>query len=83
MIFRELEKSPLIKQVDKHKVDEHRRRLTHLNRAPGESVESYITRAALYRAQLEGLDSSLAMGEAFYVGHLLDHAHLIAKGTGP
>ncbi|CAE7522180.1 unnamed protein product, partial [Symbiodinium necroappetens] len=59
VIFRELEKSPLIKQVDKHK-----------------SVESYITRASLYRGQLLGLDSSLAMGEAFYVGHLLDHAHL-------
>ncbi|CAE7238450.1 TY4B-J, partial [Symbiodinium sp. CCMP2456] len=76
VIFRELEKSPLIKQVDKHKVDEHRRRLMQLNRAPHESVESYITRASLYRGQLLGLDSSLAMGEAFYVGHLLDHAHL-------
>ena len=47
-----------------------------LNRAPHESIESYITRASLYRGQLLGFDSSLAMGEAFYVGHLLDHAHL-------
>ena len=76
VIFRELEKAPLIKQVDRHKVDEHRRRLMQLNRAPHESIESYITRASLYRGQLLGLDSSLAMGEAFYVGHLLDHAHL-------
>ncbi|CAE7331761.1 unnamed protein product [Symbiodinium microadriaticum] len=57
IIFQELERSPLIRQVDKHKIDEHRRRLMHLNRAPHESIESYITRA-------------------FYVGHLLDHAHL-------
>ncbi|CAE7765363.1 RE2 [Symbiodinium sp. CCMP2592] len=76
VIFAELEKSPLIRQMDKHMIDEHRRRLMHLNRAPNESIESYITRASLYRSQLLGLDSSLAMGEAFYVGHLMDHAHL-------
>ena len=44
IIFKELERSPLIRQVDKHKIDEHRRRLMHLNRAPHESIESYITR---------------------------------------
>ena len=63
----------LIRQVDKHKVDE----------------QSYITRASLYRSQLLGLDSSLTMGEAFFAGHLLDHAHLsrrdkaMVKTTAP
>ena len=33
-IFDALEKSPLIRQLDKHKVDEHRRRLISLNRGP-------------------------------------------------
>ena len=50
VIFRELEKSPLIKQVDRRRVDEHRRRLMQLSRAPGESMESYVTRAGVYGA---------------------------------
>ena len=79
VIFKALEKSPLIKQLDKHRVDEHRRRLMQLNRAPGESMESYATRASIYRTHLLGMDGSMAMGEAFYVGHLVDHAHLTRR----
>ena len=74
VIFRELEKSPLIKQVDRRRVDEHMRRLMQLSRAAGESMESYVTRASVYRSHLLGVDASMAMGEAFYVGHLVDHA---------
>ena len=47
-----------------------------LARYAGESLESYITRGSVYRAQLLGLDATLEMGESFYVGHLLDHARL-------
>ena len=79
VIFRELEKSPLIKQVDRHRVDEHRRRLMQLSRAAGESMESYVTRASVYRSHLLGVDESMAMGEAFYVGHLVDHARLTKR----
>ena len=79
VIFKALERSPLIRQLDKHRVDEHRRRLMQLNRAPGESMESYVTRASIYRTHLLGLDSSMAMGEAFFVGHLVDHAHLTRR----
>ena len=79
LIFETLEASPLLKQNEKHRVDWHRRRLLTLNRLPGESVESYITRASLYRSQLEGLDSSLSMGERFYIGHLLDHSRLTRR----
>ena len=75
-IFDTLEASPLLKQSEKHRVDWHRKRLLTLNRLPGESLESYITRASLYRSQLQGLDASLSMGERFYVGHLLDHSRL-------
>ena len=75
-IFEALEKSPLVKQSEKHRVDWHRKRLLTLSRLSGESLESYITRGGLYRAQLEGLDEALSMGERFYVGHLLDHARL-------
>eukprot|EP00435_Cladocopium_sp_Y103_P044933 s129_g12.t1 len=78
-IFQVLERSPLVKQLDKHRVDQHRKRLMALNRFPGESLESYITRGNIYRNQLLGLDSSLEMGERFYVGHLLDHARLTRR----
>ena len=53
-IFDVLEKSPLVKQLDKHRVDQHRKRLMSLSRFAGESLESYITRAGLYRDQLAG-----------------------------
>ena len=79
LIFKTLEGSPLVRQLDKHRVDHHRRRLMQLDRAPGESVESYLTRGSIYKIQLEGLDSGLAMGEKFYVGHLLDHARLTRR----
>ena len=79
LIFRTLEASPLVKQLDKHRVDQHRRRLMQLDRTPGESLESYLTRGSIYRTQLEGLDSGLAMGEKFYIGHLLDHARLTRR----
>ena len=74
-----LEAAPLIKQVERHRIDEHRRRLMQLSRAAGESMESYITRAGVYRSHLLGLDPSLARGEAFYLGHILDHARLTRR----
>ena len=78
-VFRALEQAPVIKQVERHRIDEHRRRLMQLSRAAGESMESYITRAGVYRSHLLGLDPTLAMGEAFYVGHLLDHSKLTRR----
>ncbi|OLP91820.1 hypothetical protein AK812_SmicGene26425 [Symbiodinium microadriaticum] len=50
-----------------------------LSRAAGESMESYITRAGVYRSRLLGVDPTMAMGEAFYVGHLVDHARLTKR----
>ena len=79
LIFKTLEASPLVKQMDKHKVDQQRRRMMALDRVPGESMESYVTRANIYRVQLQGMDGSLAMGERFFVGHLLDHSRLTRK----
>ena len=78
-IFDTLERSPLVRQLDKHRVDQHRKRLMSLSRQPGESLESYVTRGGIYRLQLMSLDESLEMGEKFYVGHLLDHARLTRR----
>ena len=40
MVMATLEKGPLIRQLDKHKVDWHRKRLMTLRRLPQESIES-------------------------------------------
>lgn len=79
LIFNTLEKSPLVQQSERHRVDWHRKRLLNLSRFPGESLESYITRAGIYKQQLEGLDEALSMGGRFYVGHLMDHARLTKR----
>ena len=78
-IFDTLEQSPIVRLSEKHRVDWHQKRLLNLTRLAGESLESYITRAGLYRDQLQGLDASLTMGERFFVGHLLDHARLTRR----
>ena len=79
LVMDTLEKSPLIRQLDKHKVDMHRKRLMSLRRLPQESLESYVTRGQLYRTQLVALDDAMQMGECFFTGHLLDGARLSRK----
>eukprot|EP00435_Cladocopium_sp_Y103_P070184 s1331_g34.t1 len=79
LVLATLEKSPLIRQLDKHKVDLHRKRLMSLRRLPQESIESYVTRGQLYRTQLIALDDAMQMGECFFTGHLLDGARLSRK----
>ncbi|CAL1135165.1 unnamed protein product [Cladocopium goreaui] len=79
LVMETLEKSPLIRQLDKHKVDMHRKRLMSLRRLPQESLESYVTRGQLYRTQLVALDDAMQMGECFFTGHLLDGARLSRK----
>ncbi|CAE6935722.1 FV3-083R, partial [Symbiodinium sp. KB8] len=79
LILKTLEMSPLIKQLDRHRVDQHRKKLMSLTRLPNESMESYITRGSIYRTQLQGMDAAMSMGESFYTGHLLDHARLTRR----
>ena len=79
LIMETLEKSPIIRQLDRHKVDQHRKKLMQLRRLPGESIESYVTRGSIYRTQLQALDKEMQMGECFYTGHLMDNAKLTRK----
>ena len=76
VIMSTLEKSPIIRQLDRRKVDQHRKQLRRL---PGESLESYVTRGSIYRTQLQALDEEMQMGECFYTGHLLDNAKLTRR----
>ena len=79
VIMKELEKSPIIRQLDRHKVDQHRKKLMQLCRYPNESMESYITRGSIYKTQLLALDKAMEMGEFFYTGLLVDGARLTKK----
>ena len=79
LVYKCLEKSPLIRQLDKHRVDQHRKKLTSLQRFPNESIASYITRGSLCRLELTGEDKAMEMGDAFYVGHLMDNAMLTKR----
>ena len=65
VIFKAVEKAPIIRQLDRHRVDEHRRRLMQLSRAPGESMESYVTRAGIYRNHLTALTRRLRWATPF------------------
>ena len=38
-----------------------------------------MTRALIYRTLLLAMDGSMTIGETFYVGHLVDHAHLTRR----
>ena len=64
VIMQELEKSPTIPQLDRHKVDQHRKRLLQLKRYPNESMESHVTRGNIYKTQLQALDSAMAWGSS-------------------
>ena len=79
VIMQVLERSPIIRQLDRHKVDQHRKKLMSLKRLPAESIESYVTRGSIYRTQLQALDNQMEMGECFYTGLLLDGARLTRK----
>ncbi len=50
-----------------------------LLRRPGESIESYITRAYLLRRELLRQDKSFQIGERFFVSHLLDGAEITSR----
>ena len=54
-----MEASPLVKQVERHRIHEHRRKLTQLNRAEGESMESYTTRAGGVTRLITSLKSAI------------------------
>ena len=79
LVYQCLDKSPLIRQLDKHRVDQRRKKLTSLRRFPNESIASHITRGSLYRLELTGEDKAMEIGDAFYVGHLMDNAMLTKR----
>ncbi|CAE7682647.1 RE2 [Symbiodinium necroappetens] len=78
IIKREMEKSPIIRLLEHKEVDRRRQKFMKLARHPGESLESFINRASIYRHENDQ-SQSYKVGSKFYLGHLLDAAKLTRK----
>ena len=78
IIKREMEKSPIIRLLEHKEVDRRRQKFMKLARSPGESLESFINRASIYRHENDQ-SQSYKVGSKFYLGHLLDAAKLTKK----
>ena len=73
-----MEKSPIIKILDTKKVDKTRQKFMRLGRLEGESIESVLSRAEIYRRENQS-SPDYTVGSKFYIGHLLDAAKLTKR----
>eukprot|EP00435_Cladocopium_sp_Y103_P019180 s3351_g4.t1 len=73
-----MEKSPIIKILDTKKVDKRRQKFMRLGRLQGESIESFLNRAEIYRRENQS-SPEYTVGSKFYIGHLLDAAKLTKR----
>ena len=78
LIRQTMEKSPIIKILDTKKVDKRRQKFMRLGRLSGESIESFLNRAEIYRRENQS-SPDYTVGSKFYVGHLLDAAKLTKR----
>ena len=78
LIRSEMEKSPIIRLLEHKEVDRKRQKFMKLSRSPGESLESFINRASIYRHENDSCQN-YKVGSHFYLGHLLDAAKLTRK----
>lgn len=73
-----MERSPIIKLLDQKRVDQRRQKFMRLAGLHGESIESFLNRAEIYRKENE-TSPAYQVGSKFYVGHLLDAAKLTKR----
>ena len=78
IIRQTMEKSPIIKILDTKKVDKRRQKFMRLGRLAGESIESFLNRAEIYRRENQS-SPDYTVGSKFYIGHLLDAAKLTKR----
>ena len=78
VIKNEMEKSPIIRLLEHKEVDKRRQKFMRLTRYAGESLESFIKRASIYRHENDRCQSC-KVGSKFYLGHLMDAARLTRK----
>eukprot|EP00438_Fugacium_kawagutii_P018223 Skav218338 [mRNA] locus=scaffold755:524268:527747:- [translate_table: standard] len=73
-----MEASPIIKILDNKKVDRRRQKFMRLGRMAGESIESFLNRAEIYRRENQ-TSPDYSVGSKFYIGHILDAAKLTKR----
>ena len=73
-----MERSPIIKLLDQKKIDQRRQKFMRLARLSGESIESFLNRAEIYRRENQ-TSPAYQVGSKFYIGHLLDAAKLTKR----
>eukprot|EP00438_Fugacium_kawagutii_P019634 Skav232807 [mRNA] locus=scaffold614:489248:497143:- [translate_table: standard] len=73
-----MEASPIIKILDNKKVDRRRQKFMRLGRMAGESIESFLNRAEIYRRENQ-TSPEYSVGSKFYIGHILDAAKLTKR----
>ena len=78
IIRQTMEKSLIIKILDTKKVDKRRQKFMRLGRLSGESIESFLNRAEIYRRENQS-SPDYTVGSKFYIGHLLDAAKLTKR----
>lgn len=78
LIRRTIEASPIVKLLDQKRVDRRRQKFMKLSRLAGESLESFLNRADIYRRENQA-SPAYQVGEQFYLGHLLDAAKLTKR----
>ena len=78
LIRQTIEASPIVKLLDQKRVDRRRQKFMKLSRLSGESLESFLNRADIYRRENQS-SPAYQVGEQFYLGHLLDAAKLTKR----
>lgn len=78
LIQQTMEKSPIIRLLDQKRVDQRRQKFVRMSRLSGESIESFLNRAEIYRQENQS-SPAYQVGSKFYVGHLLDAARLTKR----
>ena len=78
IIKNEMEKSPIIRLLEHKEVDKRRQKFMKLARHAGESLESFINRASIYRHENDRCQN-YKVGSKFYLGYLIDAARLTRK----
>ena len=79
LIYKTLESSPLVVELDHVSEDRTQKEFLKLRRTSGESMDSYTARAQLYRSTLLAEDAGFEVGDRFFVGFLLDNAEITLR----
>ncbi len=76
LIYTTLEASPLITDLEEAENEVHQSEFLALRRGAGESMDSFTARALLYRTEMAAKDLGLAIGDKYFISHVIKGAAL-------